>query len=92
MATVSMSLLAEKDTGMNWELSVLKQVKVNNVLESAKDSFPHECKTELVPIEKNDGGPYGSLNNATFWYLQVIGPSDTDPRFVQGIKDVLEVV
>lgn len=84
--------LAEKKVGMNWELAAMKMVTVQGVLDSAQDTFPHDCKVVIVTREENDGGPYGSLNNAPFYYLVVNGSSDTDPRFVAGIKDVLSAV
>ncbi len=83
--------LAEKNAGMNWELAALKQLKIQEVLESAQESFSHDCTVTIETKEENDGGPYWD-NTAPHYYLVVNGSEDTDPRFIQGIKDVLEAV
>ena len=74
---------------MNWEIAGLWLVKIDQVLESAKEQFPHNCKASIFSAQKNDGGPYGSMNNATHYGIKVEIPEGTDERFVQGIEDVL---
>lgn len=85
--------LAEIKTGMNWEIAALKMTKVVKVLEDAKSVFPHDCEVVIETREESDGGSY-VCNTAPFYYyyLVVNGSSDTDPRFVSGIKDVLSAV
>ena len=85
-------LIKSNGETMNWEIAGLWLHQIHEVLESAKEAFPHECTTSIESKQKNDGGPYGSLNNATFYFIQVDAPQDTDPRFIEGIKDVLKAV
>jgi hypothetical protein len=85
-------VLAEREVGMNWELAVLKSSKVSAALQGIQSKLPHDCEVTIEEKQENDGGPYGSINNAIFYYLTVTGSADTDHRLVKGIKDVLEAV
>jgi hypothetical protein len=85
-----MTVLAERRIGLNWEVAAPKLITMQDVLESAKDSFPHDCVAELDGREERDGTPYG--DTATTYYLVVKGPKDTNPKFVNGIKDVLATI
>lgn len=84
--------LAERKVGMNWEIAALKMMKVKEVLDSAQDTFTHDCEVDIDTRQEGDGGPYQFFNKAPFYYLVVTGDRDTDPRFVSGIKDVLNAV
>jgi hypothetical protein len=86
-----MMKLAEKNTGMNWEIAALKMSTVQEVLESAQEEFPHTCEVDIETREESDGGPY-QCNKAPHYYLVVNGPEDTDPRFIKGIEAVLAAV
>ncbi len=86
-----MIVLAEHNTGMNWEIAAIKAQKLSEVLEGAKSKFSHDCIVEIDGRTESDGGPYWD-NMATHYYLVVKGSQDTDSRFVQGIKDVLSAV
>ena len=86
-----MAKLAEINTGMNWEIAGLKMMKVSEVLDSAKEDFPHDCEVTIESRKERDGRPY-QANTAPFYYLVVNGSADTDSRFIAGIKDVLKAV
>lgn len=83
--------LAERNTGMNWEVASVLSAKLTEVLQSARDRFKHDCICEIEPREESDGGPYFD-NTATHYYLVVKGSKDTNPKFVEGIKDVINMV
>ena len=79
--------LAERKTHIQWELAAMQQIKVQDVLESAKTKFPHACTCVL---EKRSA-PDLFYGEKVYW-LVVKGPQNTDPKFVQGIKDMLNAV
>ncbi len=87
-----MLYISTKRKTMNFEIVGVWFQKIHTTLESAKSTFPHDCKTSIESCEENDGGPYGSLNNATFYYVQVKAPEDTDKRFIEGIRSILDAV
>ena len=87
-----MFILSTKRKTMNFEMVGVWFHKIHTTLESAKSTFSHNCKTSIESCEENDGGPYGSLNNAIHYYVQVCAPEGTDERFVEGIRAVLDAV
>ena len=60
-----MLYISTKRKTMNFEIAGVWFQQIHTTLESAKSTFPHDCKTSIESCEENDGGPYGSLNNAT---------------------------
>ena len=87
-----MLYISTKRKTMNFEIAGVWFQQIHTTLESAKSTFPHDCKTSIESCEENDGGPYGSLNNATFYYVQVEAPENTDKRFIEGIRSILDAV
>ena len=87
-----MKTIRSTGANLNFEIAGLWLYKIREVLESAKETFPHECTASIWDCEKNDGGPYGALNNATHYGIAVDVPDGTDERFVGGIRDVLKAV
>ena len=59
---------------MNWELTMLKVVTLQELFDKAleKPEYPaKDIEVKTFSEEKNDGGPYGALNNATHWGIEI---------------------
>ena len=82
-----MNILASRRHGMNWEIAVIAQLNVEDWVKEAKKRLDHDCTVKLKTKQESDGTPYGS--SADFYYIQVVGPADTDARLVQTFENIL---
>lgn len=91
-----MQKLAERNLGMNWEIAVIYQSIAQSVFDDAMEKLSpigvKAIKAELEVRPENDGGPYGSLNNADHYYLVVSALGDIPDGLEQGCQEMIEAI
>jgi hypothetical protein len=75
--------IAEGNTGhIDKLLASLKKATIVDLLAEAQSIHPHTCQC-LLQLRTTE------IPSEAYYWLVVEGPDTTDPRFQQGIKDVI---
>lgn len=88
--------LAERNCGMNWEIAQVYYIKAEAVFEAAMKTLESlgvkEVKVEVEAREENDGGPYGSLNNAPHFYMVVYASGTIPDGLKEGCQEMIDAI
>ena len=88
--------LAERNCGMNYEIAAFFKFKADEVFESAMKTLEpmgvKEVKVEVEVREENDGGPYGSLNNAPHFYMVVYASGTIPDGLKEGCQEMIDAI